>query len=109
MQKARASLPEVPAGRPLREYLRMMIEAGVREHRVDPALHRVFAEELPRSSRLQARKGTTDPAVDAQGEVDSRGAATTKLMDQRGATRPGGSSSRLMPASEERGRRGGRG
>jgi hypothetical protein len=41
-----------------------MIEAGVREHRVNPALHRVFADELPRRSRAHARKGAPDPATD---------------------------------------------
>jgi hypothetical protein len=32
----------------------------VREHRVAPALHRVFSEELPRSSRLAARAPDTE-------------------------------------------------
>jgi AcrR family transcriptional regulator len=44
--------PDVPSGQPLHEGLRSIIEAVVSEHRVNPALHRVFAEELPRTSRL---------------------------------------------------------
>ena len=31
--------------------LELLVKAGVEEHRVAPALHRVFAEELPRSAR----------------------------------------------------------
>jgi AcrR family transcriptional regulator len=55
VQQARANLPSPTPGLSLSAYLRLMIEAGVREHRVAPALHRVFSEELPRSSRLAAR------------------------------------------------------
>jgi hypothetical protein len=33
-----------------------MLDAGVAEHRVNPVLHRVFAEELPRMQRLDAPK-----------------------------------------------------
>lgn len=36
----------------LREYLGATLEAGIAEHRVNPALHRVFAEELPRANRI---------------------------------------------------------
>jgi len=53
--RARASLPTPVAGTTLREGLRTMIEAGVAEHRIDPALHRVFAEELPLSRRRNRR------------------------------------------------------
>jgi AcrR family transcriptional regulator len=55
--EARARFPsaEAVAGLPLPALLRMMIEAGVREHRVAPALHRVFSEELPRSARPSGR------------------------------------------------------
>jgi hypothetical protein len=34
---------------------------GVREHRVDPALHRVFASELPRASGELGQKADVDP------------------------------------------------
>lgn len=44
--------PEPPEGAPLPELLGVMLEAMVAEHRVNPALHRVFAEELPRAQRL---------------------------------------------------------
>src|SRR5262245_10468698 len=45
------AFPTFKSERTLRGLLRLMIDAGVREHRVAPALHRVFAEELPRSAR----------------------------------------------------------
>jgi len=37
--------------------LRLMLEAVVSEHRVNPALHRAFADELPRSLRQGALPG----------------------------------------------------
>lgn len=40
-----------PSSSPL-DSLRAVIEAAVDEHKVDPALHRVFAEELPRANRI---------------------------------------------------------
>jgi AcrR family transcriptional regulator len=40
----------VPAGATLRDMLHMLVEAGVREHRVAPALHRIFSEEIPSSA-----------------------------------------------------------
>lgn len=46
--------PDVPAGAPLRESLKVMLTALVDEHRINPALHRVFAEELPRPNRVGA-------------------------------------------------------
>lgn len=53
--QARARFPEaLPALRQqktLRSMLQLMVQAGVEEHRVEPALHRVFSEELPRSAR----------------------------------------------------------
>jgi AcrR family transcriptional regulator len=60
VQRARQTLPAPEPGKTLAEYLRVMIEAGVKEHQVDPALHRVFAEQLPRSSRINAREGAPD-------------------------------------------------
>jgi AcrR family transcriptional regulator len=59
-QRARQSLPKPEPGKSLADHLRVLIECGVREHQVDPVLHRVFAEELPRSSRLAAREGAPD-------------------------------------------------
>jgi hypothetical protein len=44
-------MPLLQSQRTLRGVLKMMIDAAVAEHRVAPALHRVFAEELPRSAR----------------------------------------------------------
>lgn len=55
VQQARANVPSPIAGLSPAENLRRMIEAGVREHRVAPALHRVFSEELPRARRLASR------------------------------------------------------
>lgn len=49
--------PEVTPGLSLAESLRVMLEAVVQEHRVNPALHRVFADELPRSSRVESLRG----------------------------------------------------
>lgn len=48
------SLPAPPAELTLAGCLRLVLEAVVAEHRVHPALHRVFADELPRSLRLDA-------------------------------------------------------
>ena len=44
-------LPELRSHRTLRALLTFIIDASVREHRIAPALHRVFTEELPRSAR----------------------------------------------------------
>ena len=44
--------PDPPEDLALPEYLRVMLEAVVGEHRVNPALHRVFAEQLPRTRRV---------------------------------------------------------
>lgn len=53
--KARAGFPrQLPVARSrteLRAALRLLMEASVREHLEAPTLHRVFAEELPRSTR----------------------------------------------------------
>ena len=55
IDKARQEFPRVmpllQSQRTLHAVLKMMIDAAVAEHRVAPALHRVFAEELPRSAR----------------------------------------------------------
>lgn len=47
----RALWPVLPSDASLSEFLRAVIETAVAEHQVNPALHRVFAEELPRASR----------------------------------------------------------
>ncbi len=44
----------------LEENLRLMLEAVVSEHRVNPALHRVFADELPRTMRKSAPQGEAE-------------------------------------------------
>lgn len=53
--KVRAAFPDALPGlrskRSLREMLGVLVRAGVEEHRVAPALHRVFSEELPASAR----------------------------------------------------------
>lgn len=49
--------PEVTPELSLSESLRVMLEAVVQEHRVAPALHRVFADELPRTSRVEGLHG----------------------------------------------------
>ena len=48
--------PQLESQRDLRGTLRVIIDAVVQEHRVAPALHRVFAEELPLSARRLAAK-----------------------------------------------------
>jgi AcrR family transcriptional regulator len=58
IDKARQNFPHVmpvlQSQRSLRAVLKIMIDAAVAEHRLAPALHRVFAEELPRSARRHA-------------------------------------------------------
>ena len=57
VQEVRRSLPklsELQAKRSLRELLTAIVDASIREHRVAPVLHRVFADELPRSVRRPA-------------------------------------------------------
>ena len=44
-------LSDISAQSSLREALACLVESLVREHRIAPAIHRVFAEELPRSAR----------------------------------------------------------
>ncbi len=59
-EEVRRRWPDPPAERSLRATLGSMIAAVVSEHRVNPALHRVFAEELPRSSRVPAPLGPAE-------------------------------------------------
>lgn len=62
VRRARAAVPAPGREASLPEYLRAMLEAGVAEHRVDPQLHQVFDERLPRTGRRAAREGSVDPA-----------------------------------------------
>ena len=54
VQEVQQKWPDPPKGLPLKAYLELMVDAVVSEHRVNPALHRVFTEELPRRSRVRA-------------------------------------------------------
>jgi AcrR family transcriptional regulator len=47
-------LPQLLQQRELRSILCAIVDAVIKEHCVAPALHRVFAEELPRSARSSA-------------------------------------------------------
>ena len=48
LEELGARWPEPDRAGTLADALRTMLESVVREHRVNPALHRVFSEELPR-------------------------------------------------------------
>ena len=56
IDKGRAAYPEmIPKLRSqpnLRSALRILVDGTINEHRINPKLHKVFAEELPRASRL---------------------------------------------------------
>jgi AcrR family transcriptional regulator len=51
MQIVRAALAEI-ADLPLAEAVRRIVAAAVDAHRLDPRLHRVLAEQIPRTGRL---------------------------------------------------------
>src|SRR5262249_37130426 len=51
MQVVRGTLAEI-AGLPLAEAVRRIVAAAVDAHRLDPRLHRVLAEQIPRTGRL---------------------------------------------------------
>lgn len=55
IEKGRAAYPEMIAqlrSQPnLRAALKILIDGAIAEHRINPRLHKVFAEELPRASR----------------------------------------------------------
>lgn len=59
-EQVRALLPrvlsEIQHERAPGDIFRTIVEAVIQEHRVAPALHRVFAEELPRSARRAAAR-----------------------------------------------------
>jgi AcrR family transcriptional regulator len=52
MQVARGALAEV-AALPVEEAVRTLVALAVETHRVDPKLHRVLAEQIPRTGRLK--------------------------------------------------------
>ncbi|HEX6956598.1 MAG TPA: TetR/AcrR family transcriptional regulator [Ferrovibrio sp.] len=51
MQVARAALAEV-ATLPVEQAVRRLVAAAIAAHRVDPRLHRVLSEQIPRTGRL---------------------------------------------------------
>lgn len=55
IEKGRAAYPEMIVqlrSQPnLRAALKILVDGAIAEHRINPKLHRVFAEELPRASR----------------------------------------------------------
>jgi AcrR family transcriptional regulator len=52
MQIARGALAEV-AALPIPKAVRRLVTVAIEAHRVDPKLHRVLAEQLPRTGRLE--------------------------------------------------------
>lgn len=52
MQIARGALAEV-ASLPIPKAVRRLVTVAIEAHRVDPKLHRVLAEQLPRTGRLE--------------------------------------------------------
>jgi AcrR family transcriptional regulator len=52
MRVVRGALPEAEAA-PLEAGVRRLVEAAVEGHRVDPALHRVLAEQIPHVGALE--------------------------------------------------------
>ena len=51
MQVVRAALAEV-AALPIEQAVRKIVGAAIDAHRLDPKLHRVLAEQIPRTGRL---------------------------------------------------------
>ncbi|HEY4213988.1 MAG TPA: TetR/AcrR family transcriptional regulator [Steroidobacteraceae bacterium] len=56
MYTVRDTLAEI-AELPLEEAVRKAVTAAVKAHRVDPKLHRVLAEQIPRTARLKKLDG----------------------------------------------------
>jgi AcrR family transcriptional regulator len=52
MQLVRGALAEV-AAQPLEKAVRRMVAIAIEAHRIDPKLHRVLAEQIPRTGRLE--------------------------------------------------------
>lgn len=76
LQEMERYWPELPRNTSLPEFLRAVLDAAVSEHRVNPALHRVFAEELPRANRI----GT--PRSFSQAQWAESVAPLTKVPDR---------------------------
>jgi AcrR family transcriptional regulator len=52
MQVVRGALAEA-AALPLEQAVRTLVAAAIEAHRIDPKLHRVLAEQIPRTGRLE--------------------------------------------------------
>jgi AcrR family transcriptional regulator len=52
MQVVRGALAEV-ASQPIEKAVRRLVAVAIEAHRVDPKLHRVLAEQIPRTGRLE--------------------------------------------------------
>ena len=52
MQVVRGALAEV-AALPMEQAVRKLIAVAIKAHRIDPKLHRVLAEQIPRTGRLE--------------------------------------------------------
>ncbi len=52
MQVVRAALAEV-AELPIEEAVRKLVSVAIEAHRIDPKLHRVLAEQIPRTGQLE--------------------------------------------------------
>jgi AcrR family transcriptional regulator len=52
MQVVRDALAEV-AAQPMEQAVRTLVTAAIEAHRIDPKLHRVLAEQVPRTGRLE--------------------------------------------------------
>jgi AcrR family transcriptional regulator len=52
MQVVRGALAEV-ASQPIEKAVRRLVAAAIEAHRIDPKLHRVLAEQIPRTGRLE--------------------------------------------------------
>jgi AcrR family transcriptional regulator len=52
MQVVRVAMAEV-ASQPIKKAVRRLVAAAIDAHRVDPRLHRVLAEQIPRTGRLE--------------------------------------------------------
>lgn len=61
IQEVEKVWPDLPSSLSLTDLLRATLDAVIREHRIHPALHRVFAEELPRSSRIGTPRSSSQP------------------------------------------------
>jgi AcrR family transcriptional regulator len=52
MHVARSVLAEI-ASQPIEKAVRRLVAVGIEAHRIDPKLHRVLAEQIPRTGRLE--------------------------------------------------------